>query len=136
MEENLLARCKEHCNYSIADDPAVVSACKNFHTEDDHFEKTGEFCVKAAATSNCEVCAQYLIIMNELDAGITPERICHECYHVFELNSTNPYGDVLYDEGLGAVYFECDECTALECNINDIEDEIDRMAELMEMGRI
>ena len=44
--------------------------------------------------------------------------------------------DVLYDEGTGEVYFECDECTVLESSIDDIEDEFDRMTELMEMGRI
>lgn len=39
-------------------------------------------------------------------------------------------------EGTGEVYFECDEGTVLENGIDDLEDEIDRMAELMALGRI
>ena len=94
------------------------------------------FCAKMAFLSHgCAICQEYWAIHRELQDGETPKRTCHECQYLFDLNSTNPYRDVLYDEGIGEVYFECDECTVLESGIDDIEDEIDRMAELMEMGR-
>ena len=101
------------------------------------FRPGHSFCAKMAFLSHgCAICQEYWAIWRELQDGETPKRICHECRYLFELNTENPYGDVLYDEGTGAVYFECDDCTVLESGIDDIEDEIDRWTELMEMGRI
>ena len=133
---NIYARCDEHCKSKHCDDYGAYF-CADWHTEEEHFQPGHAFCAKMAfLSSGCEICQEYWAIHREIQDGETPKRICHECQYLFELNTMNPYGDVLYDEGTGEVYYECDECTLLESGIDDIEDEIDRMVELMEMGRI
>ena len=62
---------------------------------------------------DCKICHERQRIQSELDSGITPERICVECYNVFELDKNNPFGDILFCEGVG-VYFNCDKCFILE----------------------
>ena len=132
---DIYADCEKNCKSDDCDDYGV-GFC-DWHTEEEHFERPGRFCAKAAFLSHgCEICQEYQVIWREIEDGETPERICHECYDVFELDSENPYGDVLYYEGVG-VYYECDKCCLLEGDsVDDLEDEIDRMAELMEIGRI
>ena len=135
---NIYARCDEHCKSEHCDDYGA-DYCADWHTEEEHFGSPGHaFCAKMAFLSHgCQICQEYWAIHREIQDGETPKRICHECQYLFELTSENPYGEVLYDEGTGAVYFECDACTVLESeNLDDIEDEFDRMAELMEMGRM
>ena len=134
---NIYARCDEQCKSERCDDYGA-EYCADWHTEEEHFRSPGHgFCAKTAFLSHgCGICQEYWAIHREIQEGETPKRICHECRYLFELNTMNPYGDVLYDEGTGEVYFECDECTVLESSIDDIEDEFDRMTELMEMGRI
>ena len=133
---DIYARCDEHCKSEHCDDYGA-DYCADWHTEEEHFQAGHGFCAKMAFLSHgCAICQEYWAIWRELQDGETPKRICHECRYLFELNTENPYGDVLYDEGTGAVYFECDDCTVLESGIDDIEDEIDRWTELMEMGRI
>ena len=135
---NIYARCDQHCKSERCDDYGA-EYCADWHTEEEHFQPEHAFCAKMAFLSHgCEICQEYWAIHREIQDGELPKRICHECQYQFELNSENPYNDVLYDEGTGEVYFECDACTVLESgNIDDIEDEFDRMeTELMEMGRI
>lgn len=132
---NIFARCDEHCKSERCDDYGA-DVCVAWHSCGTEHESEG-FCAKAAFLSHgCAVCQEYWAIDRELQDGELPKRICHECQYLFELNSENPYGDVLYDEGTGAVYFECDACCVLEGDIDDLEDEFDRMAGLIEMGRI
>lgn len=131
---NIYARCDKECLSERCDDYGA-DYCADWHTEEEHFQSGHGFCAKMAFLSHgCAICQEYWAIHRELQDGETPKRTCHECQYLFELNSANPYGSVLYDEGIGEVYFECDECTVSENSIDDIEDEIDRMAELMEMG--
>lgn len=54
-----------------------------------------------------EACDQ---IEAEIKAGITPERVCHECLSVFPIYSWVPHGNVCYSEEVGSVFFECDDC--------------------------
>ena len=133
---NIYARCDKECLSERCDDYGA-DYCADWHTEEEHFQSGHGFCAKMAFLSHgCAICQEYWAIHRELQDGETPKRTCHECQYLFELNTANPYGSVLYDEGIGEVYFECDECTVSESSINDIEDEIDRMAALMEMGRL
>ena len=133
---NIYARCEAQCKSEHCDDYGV-DYCADWHTEEEHFQPGHQFCAKMGWLSyGCGICQEWAAIDRELIDGETPKRTCHECLYLFELNRENPYGDVLYDEGTDAVYFECDDCCVLESNIDDIEDEIDRMAELMAIGRI
>ena len=89
---------------------------------------------------DCKICHERKMIRHELYTNITPKRICSECQNVFELNKINPLGDILFCEGVG-VYFTCDKCFVLEgYNADDqaldLEDEIDRKADLMKHGRL
>ena len=141
---DIYARCNAECKSKHCDDYGV-DYCADWHTEEEHFESGHEFCAKMAfLSSGCEICQEWADIHREIQDGETPKRICHECLSVFELSNENPYGEVLYDEGVG-VYFECDKCFVLfgidggiddDDGIDDLEDEIDRMAELMTMGRL
>ena len=56
---------------------------------------------------------EVVLIHQEIQSGEKPEQICSECQSLFELDADNPFGDILYDEGVG-VYFTCDECFVLE----------------------
>lgn len=133
---NIFARCDAHCKSEHCDDYGI-DGCADWHTEEEHFQPGHDFCAKMAFLSHgCEICQEYYAIWCELKAGDIPKRVCHECQYLFELNSENPYGDVLYSEEIGAVYFECNGCCNLEGGIDDIEEEFDRMAELMENDRI
>ena len=131
---NIYTRCDEHCKSEHCDDYGA-EVCVSWHTEEEHFQPGHGFCAKMAVLSHgCEICQEYWAIWRELQDGETPKRVCHECQYLFELNTENPYGDVLYDEGAGAVYFECDGCTLLEGGDEDVEDYIDRMAERFPNG--
>lgn len=133
---NIYARCDKECKSDHCDDYGA-DVCVAWHTEEEHFQSGHGFCAKMAFLSHgCQICQEYSAIHRELQDGETPKRTCHECQYLFELDSRNPYADVLYDEATGEAYFECDECTVLESGIDDIEDEIDRWNELMAMGRI
>ena len=133
---NIYARCDEQCRSEHCDDYGV-EVCVAWHTEAEHFQPGHGFCAKMVMLSHgCDICTEIWAIWRELQDGEKPTRTCHECLYLFELNSRNPYTDILYDEGSGEVYFECDDCTASESSIDDSEDEFDRMAELMEMDRI
>lgn len=135
MKYNIFARCDKECKSDHCDDYGV-DYCADWHTEEQHFEPGHEFCAKMAfLSSGCEICQNYWAIWRELQDGDTPIRICHECYIPFKLDSENPYGEILYHEDVG-VYFECDECFTLDSGVDDLEDEIDRMVELMEMDRL
>lgn len=101
----------------------------------------------AFLSTGCNICQEYWAIHREIQDGEKHTRICQECQYPFELTSENPYAEVLYDEGVNAVYFICGDCAfsdredegdwgGLDEPCDDMEDEIDRMAELMEMGRI
>ena len=127
---DIYARCEKECKSPRCDDLGA-DYCADWHTEKEHFVSPGRFCAKMAFLgSGCQVCQEYQVIWRELQDGETPERICHECYDLFKLDSENPYGEVLYHEGVG-VYYECDKCFLLEGGgIDDLEDEIDRMAEI------
>ena len=102
-----------------------------------------ENCIMGIECKNllCKICKERTWINIELRSDVIPKRVCHECYEVFELDKTNPFGEILFDKQAG-VYFECDKCFTLEsdCNdmedIDDIEDRIDQMAELQRFGRI
>ncbi len=150
---NIFTRCDEQCKSERCDDYGA-EVCVAFHSCGTDHESEG-FCAKAAFLSGgCEVCQEYWAIHREIQDGEKHLRICHECQYQFELTSENPYNEVLYDEGTDAVYFTCDGCAfsededdwldededdwgnLLDEPRDDIEDEIDRMAELMEMGRI
>ena len=141
---NIYARCDDHCKSEHCDDYGA-DVCVAFHSCGTDHESEG-FCAKAAFLSGgCEICQEYYLIHRELSEGEKLLRICHECQYQFELTRENPYSEVLYDEGTDAVYFIChgcafadreDEDNFLDETCDDMEDEIDRMAELMEMGRI
>ena len=112
-------RCETEC----CGDEGDYSTCERFHTEDEH--EDFQFCVKAAYLAyGCEICAECITISQEIRDGKTPQRICHECQYLFDLNAENPYGDVLYDEGVG-VYFECNECFTREAGFITVESEMD-----------
>ena len=133
---DIYARCDEQCKSEHCDDYGV-DYCADWHTEEEHLNEMKDFCAKMAhLSSGCQICQEYWAIWREIQDGETPKRVCHECQYQFELNADNPYGEVFYDEGTGEIYFECDGCMVLESTADDIEDEFDRMAELMEMGRI
>ncbi|MDE0401502.1 MAG: hypothetical protein OXL96_27205 [Candidatus Poribacteria bacterium] len=119
---DIYARCDEHCKSEHCDDYGA-DYCADWHTEAEHFQAGHGFCAKMAFLSHgCAICQEYWAIWREIQDGETPKRICHECLCLFELNTENPYGDVLYDEGTGAVYFECDECCVLESSSDDISE--------------
>ena len=133
---DIYARCEKECKSEHCDDYGV-DYCAAWHTEEEHFEPGNGFCAKMAFLSHgCQICQEYWAIDKELHDGETPQCVCHECKCLFDLDSENPYGDVLYDEGAGEVYFECGECAIGESSIEDIEDEFDRMSALMTEGRI
>ena len=114
MKYNPFERCDRECRSERCDDYGT-DYCADWHTEDEHFKPGHGFCAKMAWFSHgCEICQEYLAIWLELKDGEIPKRICHECHYLFELDYANPYGEILYDEGTGAVYFECDECCLLE----------------------
>lgn len=151
---NIYTRCDEHCKSDHCDDYGA-DVCVAFHSCGTDHETEG-FCAKAAFLSDgCEICQEYYLIFRELSEGKKLLRICQECQYQFELTSENPYNEVCYDEGTDAVYFICDDCNfsgmedeedwldededgwgGLDEPCDDLEDEIDRMTELMEMGRI
>ena len=149
--DTIYARCDQHCKSEHCDDDGA-DYCANWHTEEAHINEMEDFCAKAAFLSDgCEVCQEYWLIFRELSEGKKLLRICQECQYPFELTSENPYNEVLYDEGTDAVYFICDGCSQMPLDLqdpisawldsvdepcDDMEDEFDRMAELMEMGRI
>ena len=131
---NIYERCDQKCRSEHCDDYGI-EYCADWHTEEEHFQHGHGFCAKMAVLSHgCQICQEYWAIWRELQDGETPKRVCHECQYLFELNSENPYGDVLYDEGAGAVYFECDGCSGLEGGDDDVEDYIDRVAERFPNG--
>lgn len=136
---NIFTRCDEHCKSEHCDDDGADS-CADWHTEAEHITEMEDFCAKAAFLSDgCEVCQEYYLIFRERSEGKKLLRICQECQYQFELTDENPYNAVCHDEGTGAVYFICDGCAFFDTEdepCDDMEDEFDRMAELMEMGRI
>lgn len=130
---NIYARCDQKCRSEHCDDYGVDYCAATHNHAEDH--DTDDFCARQALLAGeCEICQEYWAIWRELQDGETPKRVCHECQYLFELNSENPYGDVFYDEGTGAVYFECDGCFVLEGGDGDVEGYINRMAERFPNG--
>ena len=113
---NIYERCDRDCRSEHCDDYGV-EICVGWHTEEERHEEGHEFCAKGALLSHgCEICQEYWAIWRELQDGKTPERICHECQYLFELDTENPYGEVLYCEGVG-IYFECNSCFILDAEM-------------------
>ena len=156
---NIYTRCDKECKSDRCDDYGA-DYCADWHTAEEHHQtdesKGLRFCAKMAfLSSGCNICQEYWALHREIQDGEKHIRICQECQYQFELTSENPYSEVCYDEGTDAVYFICDDCNfsgmedeedwldededdwgGLDEPCDDLEDEIDRMAELMEMGRI
>ena len=149
---NIYERCNKECKSDHCDDYGA-DYCADWHSEEEHHHtdesKVIRFCAKMAfLAEGCNICQEYWAIHREIQDGEKHIRICHECQYQFEITAEDPYNEVLYDKNAGHVYFTCDGCAFLENDTNndidnwldepcdDMEDEIDRMAELMEMGRI
>ena len=117
---DIFARCDERCKSERCDDIILTTACVDWHTSAEHAESLHDFCEKAASRPDgCKVCQEYLKIYTEIQSGRTPQRICQECHALFELNTENPYGGVLYAEEVGSIYFECDSCFILESDMDE-----------------
>lgn len=139
MKHNIFARCEKECVTELCDDYGA-DICVAWHTEEEHFSEGHKVCGKAAFLSHgCAICQEIAGIHFDVRDGGTAQRECDECGYLFDLDSENPYGEVLYDEDVG-VHFVCRGCAypdvSLDVEADDLEDEIDRMAELMEMGRL
>ena len=118
---NIFERCDKECKSDRCDDHGA-DYCVDSHTAAEHFKPGHDFCGRMAWLSHgCEICEEYLAIWMELKDGKVPQRTCRTCKYRFELNFQNPYGDILYDEGTGELYFECDNCFVLKAD-NPSED--------------
>ena len=110
---NIYERCDRECRSEHCDDYSL-DYCTAWHTEEEHYEAEHGFCAKMVfLSSGCGICREYAGIHREIQDGEVPERVCHQCFGIFKLSTENPYGEVLYYEGVG-VYFECDACCILE----------------------
>ena len=106
---NISERCEKECKSERCDDLGA-DVCVGWHGYEEEHEELG-FCGKAAFLSHgCEICQEMTAIQQEIKSGQTPKRVCHECWDVFELDTVNPYKEILFHEGVG-VYFECVKCT-------------------------
>ena len=111
INDDLYARCNLHCKSQHCDDYGA-DYCADWHTEEEHFQPGHGFCAKMTFLSDgCEICQEIWAIWRDIQDQTTPQRMCNECQCLFELNSENPYGDILFDI---RVYFVCDECFVLE----------------------
>ena len=109
---DIYARCEKACKSEDSDDYGVGYCAARHNDAEGHW--TDDFCARQAVlATECEICQEWEVIHKEIQEGESPERICHECYNTFELNPENPFGDVLFQEGVG-VYFECDACFVLD----------------------
>ena len=123
---NIYERCQDECKSEHCDDLGV-EVCVAWQGCKEEHKKQG-FCAKAAFLSyGCEICQEIAAIQQEIDSGVIPKRLCHECQAVFELSTENAYRDILVDERIG-VYFEC-----LNCAFELIDDEIESFEALAEL---
>ena len=120
---NIYERCDRECRSEHCDDYGVEYCDATHNHAEDH--AIDGFCARQAfLAGECEICQEWQVIHKEIQEGEAPERICHECYAVFKLDTENPYGEVLYCEGVG-VYFQCNSCLILDSVMEFPEEEGD-----------